>query len=610
MKKLWAGLGAALLVMTVVGGTWYFALDRYLADLYERGQRTQDLTVAALESELQRFRVMPRLLSDTGIFQALTLAPNPARVAAANELLEKVNAVSGALDTYVLDSKGLTLAASNWSERYSFVGKNFAYRPYFHDAMQGRLGVFFALGVMSNKRGIYFGSAVRAGPEATGAVVVKVDVEAIERSWEDSPNITYLVGPNGVIFMSSKPGLRLRSIGPLSLESRRRIAETRQFADLTIEELPALEQSSLGRWTLLRPNDEAWLYFGFRAKEMLQITRDLPSLNLKANILVDTRSARESARLAGGLAGLLAVVATLLVAIIYVRRRALADRLAYEARALAELEKRVVERTRALTQANSQLLDEVVERKAAEDALRQAQDELVQANKLKALGQLSAGISHELNQPLSAIGSYAENARIFLDRDRQADAQTNLRKIADLTQRMARIIKNLRAFARKEGEPAFEVSFGAIVDDALQLLEKRLEESGAAVVWSPPARPVLVFGGEVRLQQVLVNIVTNALDAMEGQDDKRIEISLTEELGQGVVEIRDHGPGLDREAAEKLFDPFYSTKSLEKGPGLGLGLSISYGIVQSFNGGIRAVNHPEGGTVFRISIPQQARSAA
>ncbi|MGO1118133.1 ATP-binding protein [Rhodovibrionaceae bacterium A322] len=610
MKKLWAGIGAALFVAAVTGGTWVVALDSYLSDLHERGQRTQDLTVTALDSELQRFRVMPRLLSDTGIFQALTLTPNPERVAAANELLERVNAVSGALDTYVLDSEGLTLAASNWSESYSFVGKNYAYRPYFYEAMEGRLGVFFALGIASNKRGIYFGSAIRAGRVPIGVVVVKVDVEAIERTWEDSPNVNYLADANGVIFMANKPGLRLRSLGPLSPEARERIAKTRQFSDQKVEELPLLEEQSFGNWTLLRPKDDAWLYFGFRAQEFLKISRDLPSLELQANILVDTTEARESARLAAGVAGLIALVATLLLAIVYVRRKSLLDRRAYEARALAELEQRVVERTQALTQANSQLVGEVAERKAAEAALRQAQDELVQANKLKALGQLSAGISHELNQPLSAIGSYAENARIFLDRDRPSEAQDNLGKIADLTQRMARIIKNLRSFARKEGEPAVEVAFDAIVEQALQLLEKPLEEGAVEVIWQRPLQPVFVFGGEVRLQQVLVNILTNALDAMEGQDHKKIEISLGAEPDQGVVEIRDNGPGLTRETEEKLFDPFYSTKAMDKGPGLGLGLSISYGIVQSFNGTIRGFNHPDGGTVFRISIPQKARRAA
>ena len=289
------------------------------------------------------------------------------------------------------------------------------------------------------------------------------------------------------------------------------------------------------------------------------------------------------------------------------RRQRLAERLEIEAAANARLEKRVQERTSALSDANLALRREVDERIAAEEALKRAQDDLVQAGKLSALGQMSAGISHELNQPLMAITSFAENGAAFLQRDRPERAAENLGRISEMAKRMGRIIRNLRAFARQEEQPVRPVDLGAVVEAVLLLSEGRIKREGVVLDWAPPEPPVMVRGGEVRLQQVVMNLVSNAMDAMEDREEKRLGVTIE---GGALVRLRVSDTGCGIDSTEKIFDPFYSTKEVGHSEGMGLGLSISYGIVQSFGGAIRGANRPEGGAVFTVELERAEREAA
>ncbi|RMD48978.1 MAG: sensor histidine kinase, partial [Alphaproteobacteria bacterium] len=287
------------------------------------------------------------------------------------------------------------------------------------------------------------------------------------------------------------------------------------------------------------------------------------------------------------------------------RRAALAARLAAEEAANARLEARVAERTAELSRTNARLRREVRERAEAEAALRRAQDELVQAGKLSALGRLAAGISHELNQPLMAIGSFAENAALLLDAGRQEAARENLEEIGALARRAGRIIRNLRAFARGESEPPRRVDPAAVIGEVLALCRSRIAREGVEVELDLPAEPCPLRAGEVRLSQVLLNLVTNALDAMQGLPAgaaRRIRIALEPGEDEALIRVADTGPGLAD--PERVFEPFYTTKEVGAAKGQGLGLAISYGIVQSFGGEIRGRNRPEGGAEFTIRLPR------
>ncbi|MFV2001371.1 MAG: sensor histidine kinase, partial [Paracoccaceae bacterium] len=272
-------------------------------------------------------------------------------------------------------------------------------------------------------------------------------------------------------------------------------------------------------------------------------------------------------------------------------------------------EGRVEARTAELSSTNTALRREVFERHEAEGALRKAQADLVQAGKLSALGQMSAGISHELNQPLMAIRSFAENAETFLVRDKPAAAAQNLSRISELSRRMGRIIKNLRAFARQEREEITDVDLVGVIDAVLELSGRRLSDGGINVSWERPDAPVFVRGGEVRLQQVVMNLVSNAADAMADSPERKLQISIAAARGKMRLRVADTGPGIDDPG--RMFDPFYSTKEVGNSEGMGLGLSISYGLVQSFGGAIRGRNKPDGGAVFTVELSASgARVAA
>jgi two-component system, NtrC family, C4-dicarboxylate transport sensor histidine kinase DctB len=262
---------------------------------------------------------------------------------------------------------------------------------------------------------------------------------------------------------------------------------------------------------------------------------------------------------------------------VWQRRRMLAERLEAEAGLTRELERRVAARTAELVA---------------------AQGNLIRAGKLSALGQMAAGLSHELNQPLMAIRSYAENGATFIERGKPQVAADNLVQISDLARRMGRIIRNLRAFARQEVEGFADVDLVAAVAAVLEITQPRMRQEAVELDYQPPEAPVMVRGGEVRLQQVVLNLIANALDAMQAQGGRLV---IWIEVGAKVrLHLRDTGPGIAE--PEKMFDPFYSTKAIGQAEGMGLGLSISYGIIESFGGQLSGQNAPEGGAEFIVEL--------
>jgi len=331
----------------------------------------------------------------------------------------------------------------------------------------------------------------------------------------------------------------------------------------------------------------------------LHIVRDLPVIGLRAEALVDIRAALVEAT---GLAAVAGTVVMLLGGIIF----AVAGQRRVLALANVQLERRVANRTRELRSVNASLRAEVAERTEAQRALQRAQEDLIQAGKLSALGKMSAGISHELNQPLMAIQSFADNAAQFLARGDSQTAGRNLEKIADLARRMARIIRNFRAFARQEKDTVRRVDLVAVAEAAIEVSQSRLDRHGVTLHAVLPGGSVWVQGGEVRLQQVIVNLISNAVDAMA--KTPRREIRLGIDPGAPVVlTVRDTGPGIEQ--PDKVFEPFYTTKEIGEDEGMGLGLSISYGLVQSFGGKIRGENAPKGGAVFTVELQKWEEEA-
>ncbi|MEW5964496.1 MAG: ATP-binding protein [Pseudomonadota bacterium] len=579
--------------------TAYWARQVALGDLKTRSAQTLDLVVANLRGELAKYSVQPHVLSShPTVVHGLANPADPAAIAALNEELERINAATGALDTYVMRSDGLTIAANNWKSPKSFVGNNFSYRPYFQDAMQGRPGRYYALGTTSGERGYFFSRPVRHDATILGVVVVKMDVSRLEAGWPSGDSEILVADEEGIVFLSSRPEWRLRATAPLSAEARKGLEATRRYPEGALAPLaPTLSTDGDFEFVDIAPT-AAPARGGTR--RYLRLTSVMPDADWEVMILADTRVVPRQVNTALTVVGLMLASLVFAAANIYQRRRRLADRLAFQDAARADLEQKVLARTSELETANATLRVEVAERQRAENELRRAQADLIQASKLAALGQMAAGLSHELNQPLAAIRAYAGNARAFLTRSEPAKVDANLASIAELTERMARIIQNLRTYARKEPIATRPTLLAPAVRDALALLEPRIAAARAEVTTDLPAEPLLVTGGDVRLQQVLVNLIGNAVDAVAGQTLPNIRIAARAEGATIVLTVADTGPGIAAENLPRVFDPFFSTK--EVGDGMGLGLSITYGIVQQFGGEISAANAAEGGAVFTVRL--------
>lgn len=553
-------LAVALLSWVVFGYGYAQAIGQVAA----RGRADLALASDRLVTGLLRYRATAVLLSDHPALEALHAGGD---VAQAERVLLNGADRTGAILAFYADVEGRVLASSEPQ-----VPRSLTAQPWFARATRGALGASYGLDPQSGAR-IYSHAAPAFGPDGRvrGVLVMVVDLEGIEGAWRGSRPSVFFTTEAGRVIVTNRSEMmfwKLDGVKPVNGQGAPQGLEARMVAGYEI-------------W------HQSWSdYVPPRA---LHLTQNLPVIGMMGEALIDVRPARQIAALQAVVVAALCLGFGAVLWTLGARRRALAL-------ANTQLEGRVRARTRELEGVNAALRREVVEREDAEDALRRAQADLVQAGKLSALGQMSAGISHELNQPLMAIRQFAENGEAFLNRGKPERAGENLSRIADLAARAARIIKNLRAFAQGESEPMTRVDLLAVIGQAVDLTEARLVADGVTLDWQPPAEDIHVRAGEVRLGQVFVNLINNAADAMAGQPVKHLTLRV--ETGERlVVQVRDSGPGIAD--PEKVFEPFYSTK--EVGDGMGLGLSISYGLVQSFGGKIRGAN-VEGGAEFAVEL--------
>ncbi|WP_127105617.1 sensor histidine kinase [Pararhodobacter zhoushanensis] len=593
---VWAVLGVLAMMLALgLGSLAYQRLHRAaLAELTERGTSTLNLAVAALNGQLRRFDRLPGLLAQNPVFHTLLRAPvNTGRVQAANLYLRDTARLLQATDIYVMNLDGDTLAASNFDQPLSFIGHNFAYRPYFTDALSQGDGRFYALGTTSLVRGYYYGAPVYVDDEIAGVLVIKLDLDAIEQGWRGSGTEVIVTDPEDIVFMSTEPDWTFGATRPLTPERLARTRSTRRYADRVLRELPLTRLSGTdggALWRISQPGGSA---------EYRILSERMPEADWTVQVLINTLPARQQALTRLALAGLLAGLAVLGAVIVLQRRARLRERMALQSEARAQLERRVEERTRELASVNHQLAGEVAERTATEAQLRATQADLVQAGKLAALGQMSAALSHEFNQPLGAARNFAENAQLLIERGRIEDAKSNIERILALIGRMGDLSKHLRNFARKPNAQLSDVSLPEAVAAVQEIIGWRLRAQRIDLQLDLP--PLWVRAGPVRLQQVLVNILSNAIDAVESTDQRRITLRARAQGGTAVMTIADSGPGVAPQLVERIFDPFFSTKGV--GKGLGLGLSISYNIVHDFGGTLSVRNRPEGGAEFTLTLP-------
>ncbi|MDO8906098.1 MAG: ATP-binding protein [Hydrogenophaga sp.] len=558
----------ASIVATLALAVWFayaWFHQAALRDAEAQGNAAIQRLASDLLVSVEKFEHLPYLVgAEQMLTQALRSPDNPARIADANRYLVFAQKRTDVAAVYLMDTEGHTLAASNWDLSSSFVGRNYRFRPYFQDALKGGTGRFYAVGVTTGEPGFFIASPILDASQVIGVVAVKIDLNAFEDRWRAENLQLALSDEKGVLFLTTEHAWRYRGLYPLPGPVVTQLRETLQYGNLT----PGILIEHVGN----APGPQVQPMKVAGTPYLVQ-GRTLDRFGWQLLLFSDPAEPRARGLLAAELVGMGLTLLLLLMALVWQYRRRLAERQASmreRAQVVAELEHRIATRTAELTAAN---------------------DAAVQTGKLALLGQMAAGISHEISQPLTALRTLADNASKFLERRDAGNAGNNLRLIGDLCTRMGSIVGELKAFARKEPARLQPVSLRHVIGSSLMLIEPLRQASGARIVSDDT--DLQVMGDPIRLEQVLVNLLRNGIDAMEAQKSERqleIRVHATTD-GQVCMSVQDHGPGLSPDVLQHLFEPFFTTKP--SGKGLGLGLALSKAIVREMGGRIDAVNtHP------------------
>ena len=425
------GLVAALAALTALVGALSFpALERhYMRQQAERDAVPLNLAAEGLRAALERYAPLPALIAERATLTALLNDPGNAQlIAAVNEDLRQTAATVKASDVYLMDISGRTIAAASYREPGSYLGRNFSYQSYFTQALNGDLSSFSVYGTTTGERGYFYAAPVEDGERIVGVLAIKFNIAAFESIWRGADSEFMVADRNDFVFMSSRPDWHFRAVRPLSAATLRLIAQNLQYPIDRIELLP-MTSTPLNA-------DAQQIYIEGEPRESYVLTSlRLNDLDWTMSALSPRRPATLNALNTLLIAGLtvLLLLAALLAYLLKQARQA--EAFAREQDANRRLEAAVAERTAEL--------------QTALGDLKQTQTDLIQAGKLSALGQMSAALSHEFNQPLAAVKSYADNATAFLERDRLPEAQDNIARISKMADRMATISAHLRNFARR-----------------------------------------------------------------------------------------------------------------------------------------------------------------
>ena len=574
----WGLLIAAVLAMMLVaaGSRWASVSARAATD---RSAATIARTnLGLLTSELQKFRLLPLVLAEYPDVARALAGGDPAAATRLNETLELLARRTDAAVLYAIDTRGRAIAASNWRLPTSFVGQDYTFRSYFNEAMARGRSEVFALGSVSRRPGLYLARRIDRDGRPLGVIVVKVEFDRLEREWARSPGVSVVVDSRGLILVTSRTDWRFRPTRALAPDIVAALRRSRQFG-ASPPTRPAFVPEGRDAVAEDRRYRVASLAAPLAGSRLLHLAPLQPQL-----------AAARTQALSWG-SGLLLLAA--LTGGIGLRG---AERRRMQARAQAALEHEVMRRTAELRDTNAQLVIESEERAEADRRFRAAREELAQANRLGSLGQITAGVAHEINQPLAAIRTFAENGVTLLDRDAPDRARDNLARIVALADRIGTITAELRAFSRRRTPSRGAPRLAEAIDGTLLLIGDRARGVIQDMV-SPDVRALRVSADRIRLEQILVNLVQNALDAVAGQDDRRVQITAARVEGLLHVRVADNGAGVDPSLDETLFTPFASAKP----EGLGLGLAIARDIAREFGGEL--AREPGGaGAVFVLTL--------
>lgn len=552
-RRIFFVVAAILAILGAIAISDRLAEQRALAAEHDRLANVARLTASSFQRQVDKFRLVATTLSADSDVERLLDTRTAGAAARLNERLADLSAALDASVIYLIDAKGITIASSNWRQTDSFLNENYGFRAYFTQAMSKGEWEQYALGTRSRIPGLFVARRVVTGAKATGVIVVKIRFDRLEREWAAAAGSAFVTSSQGVILVSSTPSWRFQTVRRLNEAEQDRLRAQVEFGDAPLRQNVLFASGSVVDRAGEPLRDAAFV----AARE------PLPN-GWSVYVLGPLDAAVASARTFGRLAVLLGAGLIAALVVLYALRR----------RAIIAGEQR-------------------------ESAVRitDLKDRLVQANKLSSLGQMAAGIGHEINQPLTAIGIRARSARILIDSGRIAEADVALGEIGALTTRMGAITGELRRFARRGDGRVGKVSVQAVLAGTQLLLGDRIRTSGTRLVID--TEDVFVVADQGRLEQVFVNLLQNALDAMEmaASDPKEIDIAIAATGPAATIMIRDSGPGVTADVRDRLFQPF----STSKDDGLGLGLVICRDIVTAFGGELDLVLSDRG-AAFAITL--------
>lgn len=571
--------------------TYVFASKKATSDVRAAGERQLEVIALDLTSILDKFETLPYTIGYLADVRRVLDRPNDlAAIQDLNLTLQSIQRQAKVYALYLMDRNGNTLASSNWDQPLSFVGRNFSFRPYFREAMKGNAGRFYGIGNATGEPGyfiaqpVYPPGAENGTAAPLGVVAVKIDLTEFENTWRSAEDPIALADNSGVVFLSNKYAWKYHSLRPLDEAVQQNLERTLQYANRRITPISTLkekEQAGFGDYISRPVGRLGWQLMWVPSQA--RITRIAMVWVLTVTLLM--------------------VIVGLSLWATYQRRRRLEERLMSRnalQQAAEDLDKKIAQRTEELLTANQNIESKYAKLKETEHLLRSTQNELVQAGKLAMLGQMAAGITHELNQPLAAIQAFADNAVTFLTRGQTDRAGENLSHISAASARMGTIIGQLKGFARKSHGSLSTVDLAKSIEVSALLLQNDFHHYRVRLDIEI-RDAVKIMGDEVRAEQVLINLMRNALDAVKDMDNRTVTVVLQREGSDAVIRIRDSGAGIPTQVAPHLFEAFFTTKP--SGVGLGLGLAISSSIVHAMNGKLTANNHAQGGAEFLVRLP-------
>ncbi|MFK7744378.1 MAG: ATP-binding protein [Roseobacter sp.] len=548
-----------VIAVIVVSVTNKLLTDRFTDSTRDRAELRLALYSGNLLAELRQSAIVPQLLArDAELIGALDSADYTASTRRLISFVEEI----GAASLVLLDIDGRTVAATDRNR----LGSSHRSEAFFVDAIRSNATIFTVAQLETGAYAFYYSRRVQSGSDVLGVIAVEVDLQKFGRAWAGISDAVIVTDSTGTIILTTEPRWRGRT-------------EEEALARQTPQNAIQRAIQATADWTALPP--DAYL----QGEAVMRLENRIPFRGWRMTSFTTYASVRE--RVNGVLALEIMGFAILLALTFYALNRRTAVRMALFQRESAEL--------RSL---NAALQREIAERKRVQETLAVAEQTLEQSSKLAALGEMSAAVSHELNQPLAAMKTYLAGARLLLRRNRQEEALSSFGRIDDLIERMGGITRQLKSYARKGQEAFSPVDMGDALASSLSMMEPQLRQRQVQINRIIPDNRVEVMGDRLRIEQVMVNLLRNALDATKSERDPKVEIILS--AGEtATLTVRDNGPGI--EDLDALFEPFYTTK--QPGDGVGLGLAISSQIVSDLGGRLTARNGQAGGAVFEMQLP-------